>query len=103
MDKIPVYDDNGGVVGIVNKNTKLDFWDGHNNTCGSTGRHLGYTKLRKSGKYVLIFSTQWQGERDSAEITTPRELIANAARAGCLDQLYSDYPELRDLAELDSD
>lgn len=95
MAKIPVYE-NEKVVARVEYNNNLDFWDGRNYTCGRTGRHLGYTRL-KSGKWVLIHGTQWQGERDYAEVVTAEELVQAAARTGHLDELYAEYPELRDL------
>lgn len=97
MVKVPVYED-GQVVARVEYNTDFDFWDGRNNTCGSTGRHLGYTKL-KSGKYVLIHGTQWQGERASAEVVSGEELVQAAARTGHLDDLYANYPELKGTLE----
>jgi len=94
--RVPVYDEEGKVIARVAYNKKLDFWDGHNWTCGSTGRHLGYTRL-KSGKYVLIHGTQWQGERNHAEVVSPERLVQEAARAGRLDELYEDFPELREI------
>ena len=94
--RVPVYDEEGKVIARVAYNKKLDFWDGRNWTCGSTGRHLGYTRL-KSGKYVLIHGTQWQGERNHAEVVSPERLVQEAARAGRLDELYEDFPELREI------
>jgi len=94
MSKVPVYEDEN-VVARVEYNQNLDFWDGRNWTCGSTGRHLGYTKLKKSGKYVLIHGTQWQGERASAEVVTGEELVQAAARTDHIEDLYADYPELK--------
>ena len=73
MAKIPVYED-GNIIARVNYNSDLDYWDGRNWTCGSTGHHKGLTKLKKSGQYVLIHGTQWQGERDSAEIISKEEV-----------------------------
>ncbi|MFA5165654.1 MAG: DUF2080 family transposase-associated protein [Candidatus Omnitrophota bacterium] len=93
MAKIPVYED-GTVIARVEENAKFDFWDGHNWTCGSTGRHLGYTRL-KSGKWVLIHTTQWQGEHDRAEVVSVEDLVQAAARTGNLDELYAAHPELK--------
>lgn len=90
---IPVYDEDGRVIARVKYNDKLDFWDGRNITCGSTGRHMGYTRL-KSGKWVLIHGTQWQGERDYGEVISAERLIQEAARTGHLNELYANYPEL---------
>lgn len=94
MTKVPVYDD-GEVIARVEYNSNLDFWDGRNMTSGSLGRHLGFTKLKKSGKYVLITGTNWEGEQPSAEIVTADELIQAAARTGHLDDVYAAYPELK--------
>lgn len=95
MAKVPVLED-GVVVARVEYNKKLDFWDGRNYTCGQTGRHLGYTRL-KSGKYVLIHGTQWQGEQNSAEVVSAEDLIQAAARTGHLESVLEEYPELRDV------
>lgn len=67
MPKVNVYDNDGRVIARVTYNHNLDRWDGHNWTCGSTGRHLGLTQLA-DGRFVLIRGTQWQGEQDRAEI-----------------------------------
>lgn len=94
MAKVPVYE-NGEVIARVEYNSNLDFWDGRNMTSGSMGRHLGFTKLTKSGKYVLISGTQWDGEQDSAEVVTAEDLIKAATRTGHLDDVYAAYPELK--------
>jgi hypothetical protein len=97
MAKVPVFE-GGEVVARVEYNSNLDFWDGRNWTSGSTGRHLGYTRL-KSGKFVLIHGTQWEGEKASAEVVTPSELVQAAARTGHLDDIYTAYPELKGTLE----
>lgn len=64
--RINVYDNEGPdqeVVSRVRYNQDLDYWNGSNWQNGGTGRHLGITKL-KTGEYVLIYGTNWQGERD---------------------------------------
>jgi len=68
MEKIPVKDETGKIVALVDRNANLDVWDGNNFTSGEIGKHLGITYLRSAMKYVLIHSTQWQGEKDWAEI-----------------------------------
>ena len=100
-EKIPVYDNDycGNVVGRVTPNTKLDYWDGSNYTDGSTGNHLGYTKLRKSQKYVLIHTTQWEGCKDYGYVVSPEHLIEVAIENDCLEGVLSDYPELKALVE----
>jgi hypothetical protein len=81
MKKVNVYDESGKVVGRVNYNSNLDHWDGHNHTCGSTGRHLGITKL-KDGRFVLIRGTQWQGEQNIAEVVTAEEALQAILSSG---------------------
>ena len=79
--KVNVCDENGNVIARVENNNNLDFYDGSNWTCGSTGRHKGLTKL-KDGRYVLIHGTQWQGEEDCAEIITAEEALQQILRSG---------------------
>ena len=65
------------VVGLVEYTDNLDHWDGRNMTCGSSGRHLGIGRLINGGFY-LCHGTQWQGERDYAEVideTKARDVI----------------------------
>src|SRR5690554_3372068 len=69
------------VVARVRYNQDLDYWDGRNFTCGSTGRHKGITKLR-DGNYVLIHGTQWQGEKDYAEIISAEEALQEILKSG---------------------
>lgn len=83
--KVNVYQ-NGTIVARVAYNDNLDYWDGHNRTCGSVGRHKGLTKLR-DGRYVLIHGTQWQGEKDWAEIITAEEALQEILKSGNLELL----------------
>ncbi|OPX71333.1 MAG: hypothetical protein A4E36_00099 [Methanoregulaceae archaeon PtaB.Bin009] len=92
---IPVYDENGEVVAEVEYNSNLDFWDGRNHTCGSTGHHKGLTRL-ESGEYVLIHGTQWQGERDTAEIINPEQAVKEIVASGNHD-LFEEFPELAEI------
>ncbi len=94
---IPVYDEDGTIVAEVEANTNLDYWDGHNYTCGHTGRHRGLTQL-ESGEYVLIHSTQWVGERDYGEIVTPAAALAEILRSRNL-ELLDQFPDLAALRE----
>ncbi len=89
--------DGDEVVAQVSENTNLDYWDGNNNTCGSTGRHKGLTQLQ-DGRYVLIHSTQWQGEKDSAEVVTPAAALQEILTSGN-EELFKDFPELEELKE----
>jgi hypothetical protein len=77
---IPVIDEYGEIVGEVRYNNDLDFWDGHNFTCGSTGRHKGLAKL--GDNFVLIYGTQWQGERGTAELISHRRAVQEILKSG---------------------
>lgn len=94
MSKVNVYDDNQNVIARVEYNSNLDQWDGKNWSCGSTGRHLGITKLKKSGKYVLIHGTDWQGERDWAWIISPEEAYKKIVESNN-EELLEKYPDLK--------
>jgi len=101
--RIPVYNEDGDIVGRVQYNENLDYWDGHNMSSGSTGRHLGITQLKKSRNFVLIYGTQWQGERDYAQIATIEEAVKEVLRTGH-DEILTEYPELQEYVDnLDSD
>lgn len=81
QQRISVYDDGGNVVARVRYNSNLDYWDGRNFTCGGTGRHKGLTKLR-DGRFVIIYGTQWQGEKNTARIISPEEALQEVLRSG---------------------
>lgn len=93
---VNVYED-GEVVARVKYNQNLDFWDGRNYTCGSTGRHKGLTRL-KDGRYVLIHGTQWQGEFDNAEIISSQQALQEILSSES-DELFEKYPELKELQQ----
>jgi len=95
-DKVPVYDGED-IVAHVKYNSNLDYWDGRNYTCGSTGRHLGITVL-KDGRFVLIHGTQWQGERSHAEIVPAEEALRAIIRTDSTELLES--PRFKALQEL---
>jgi hypothetical protein len=102
MTKVNVYKD-GKVIARVQYSDNLDFWDGRNWTCGSTGRHLGLTRLRKSGQYVLIHGTDLQGEQDRAEIITEEEAYQAIVSSGNT-ELLDKFPDLRRFEEdIDTD
>jgi len=87
------------VIARVRYNQNLDFWDGRNFTCGSTGRHKGLTKLR-DGRYVLIHGTQWQGEKDWAEIISPEQALQEILKSGNTELLETKkFRELKELYE----
>ena len=78
MYRIPVYEQEGRpdaqIVARVQYNQMLDNWNGSNWQRGGVGRHLGLTILR-DGTPVLIYGTNWQGERDYGVAVTQREAI----------------------------
>lgn len=74
------------VIGKVSYTDNLDYWDGRNHTCGSTGRHLGVGRT-KDGKYFLVHGTNWQGEQDYAEVVSEQEAKEAVMRRG-YDRLY---------------
>ena len=79
--RVPVYDEEGKVVARVKYNDYLDVWDGQNFSAGSTGRHLGITKL-KTGAFVLIYGTQWEGEKACANIVSKETAFQAALNSG---------------------
>lgn len=90
---IPVFNENNEVVARVESNQNLDYWDGNNMTCGSTGRHKGLTRLKKTKEFVLIRTTQWQGERDSAEIISKDQAFQEIAKSGSDDLMKRYFPD----------
>jgi len=93
----------GETVARVERNSNLDVWDGRNMTCGSPGRHLGITRLRKEIEgitFVLIHGTQWQGERDYAELVSDevaKQAILDAEKDDLLQKWFP-----HELEEMDS-
>lgn len=85
------------VVARVQYNSCLDFWDGRNWSCGSTGRHKGLTRLR-NGDYVLIEGTNWQGEKDFAYIISEKEALNEILKSNNMDLLK--MKKFKDLNEL---
>ena len=78
--RVNVYED-GDVIARVRYNQDLDFWNGRNWQNGGVGRHKGITKLR-DGRYVLIHGTNWQGEKDWAEIISPEQALQEILKSG---------------------
>ena len=85
VHRVNVYD-GGRVIARVRYNENLDFWDGHNWSCGYPGRHLGLTQLA-DGRFVLIHGTDWQGERDGAEIISKECAVQKILESGNEDLL----------------
>lgn len=79
---VNVYDGDGEeIIATVEYNNNLDYWNGSNWQNGGTGRHKGLTIL-EDGRYVLIHGTDWQGEKDHAEIITKQEALQEILRTG---------------------
>lgn len=92
---VTVYDGER-VVARVKYNSRLDHWDGRNYSNGSVGNHLGITRLR-DGRFVLIYGTQWQGERDRGQVVTDDEAL-QAIMSNNPDEL-DNWPTLQKLSE----
>lgn len=92
MARINVYDDenNDQIIARVKYNHNLDRWDGSNWNDGSSGRHLGLTQLA-DGHFVLIHGTQWQGEKDWAEIISRDRAIQEILRSENDEDLLDKY------------
>ena len=96
--RVNVYDGND-VVARVRYNQDLDYWNGRNWQNGGLGLHKGITKLR-DGRYVLIHGTDWQGERDWAEIVSPEQALQEILRSGNTELLDTKkFAELKKLYE----
>ena len=90
---------NGDVIARVRYNQDLDYWDGRNWQNGGVGRHKGITKLR-DGRYVLIHGTDWQGEKDWAEIISPEQALQEILKSGNTELLETKkFTELKKLYE----
>jgi len=90
---IAVTNQNDEVVARVEYNSDLDYWDGRNNICGSVGRHKGITRLKKTKQFVLIHGTQWQGERDYAEIISDKQAYQEIVKSGNANLLKKYFPD----------
>jgi len=88
---------NDEVIGDVEYNSKLDYWDGRNYSNGGTGRHKGFGQT-ESGEFYLIFGTQWQGEEDYAKIVSADRIVKEAIKSKNISEL-EEYPELISLYE----
>jgi hypothetical protein len=101
MYKVPVYNNvlDRQVIARVRYNQRLDRWDGSNWSNGCVGRHLGITRLQ-DGRYVLIYGTEWQGERDYGLVVSDREALEAILNSGN-DELLEEakFAQLKKLAE----
>jgi hypothetical protein len=100
---IPVFDCNpqdceAQIISNVKYNQALDYWDGHNWTNGGTGLHKGITRLKKSGKMVIIEGSQWQGSRDIAYVVTDQEARNEIIQSGNT-SLFEKWPHLNNFED----
>jgi hypothetical protein len=74
--RINVYEDeySNKIIARVRYNSNLDYWDGRNWSNGGVGLHKGLTKL-KDGRYVLIYGTNWQGDKDCGTIISKEDAL----------------------------
>ena len=89
MAKINVYSDEHNtheVIGRVNLNKNLDYWDGNNYLNHSAGWHKGITKL-KNGEFVIIISTDWIGQKDYAFIVNEKRALNEILEANKIEML----------------
>jgi hypothetical protein len=88
------------IIARVKLNTRLDYWDGNNNTNGGIGMHKGITKLKKPQNpdkpYVLIISSQWQGEKSYAYCVDAEKAVTEILRAGSEEDHWV-WPELKEI------
>lgn len=96
------------VVARVKYNQDLDYWDGRNYSNGGMGRHKGLAKLR-DGRWVIIYGSDWQGERDYGIVVTAEEALQEILKSGneqlletkkckVLDELYNEMIVMEDEA-----
>ncbi|MBN1574739.1 MAG: hypothetical protein JW984_16200 [Deltaproteobacteria bacterium] len=97
MSKVTLYDENGNALGLVAYTDNLDHWDGHNMTCGATGRHLGVGKL-KDGRFYVCHGTNWQGEKNHAELISEEEAksLVLSHRADMYQEIFGEEPPVLD-------
>ncbi|GAA3647472.1 hypothetical protein [Asaccharospora irregularis] len=62
------------IIGVVNYNTNLDYYDGRNLCNGGVGCHKGITKLKK-GEYVLVLTYDWENKDDYAYVVSDEEAL----------------------------
>jgi len=98
--RVNVFNEKGDVVARVRYNSNLDYWDGRNWSNGGVGKHKGLTKL-KDGSYVLIYGTDFQGEKDYGIIITPQQALNEILKSGNSHLLKT--KKFKELAELVKD
>ena len=92
---VKVYNNNL-IVGEIEYNNNLDFWNGNDWTCGSPGRHKGLAKLKNN--YILIYGTTWENEKTIAEVISEEKAVQEILKSNNLD-LFKTYPDLQKIRE----
>lgn len=90
MRKVNVCDEEGSIIARVEYNSNLDYWDGSNWACGNVGHHLGITRL-KSGRFVIIHGSDYQGDRDWGEIVNDADAVQAIVRGDSADEMLAKY------------
>jgi len=72
MDRRNITDEDGSVLGWFDRDTATQYhentrWDGHNMVSVATGSQWNHETLyrTKSGRWVLHWTSQWQGSKDT--------------------------------------
>ena len=95
--RINVFNEDGQVIARVTYNENLDYRGGRNWSNGGTGYHKGLTRL-KSGQYVLIHGTDYQGERCWGEIITKNQAVQEILKSNDL-ELLEKFKDLKEIAD----
>ncbi|MGP0689805.1 hypothetical protein ACW5UC_24985 [Priestia aryabhattai] len=69
------------VISRVRYNASLDYWNGKENSNGGKGYHKGITKL-KDGRYVIIYGSDWQGDKDYGIVVSAEEALEEILKSG---------------------
>lgn len=86
---------------VINEDDVLDLdeWDGNNHTTGGVGNHQHVHKIIEEDgenvedKYLIVFSSQWQGEDTKGSVVNKEELIAHLKELGRDIEEYKKYIE----------
>jgi hypothetical protein len=94
---VNVYNDYNKIIGRVNYSENLDCLYNGNFQNGGVGLHKGLAKL-KNGNYVLIYGSNWQGDRDYAKIISKTDALDEIIESKNLSLL--DEPRFKELKDL---
>ncbi|MDU7150102.1 MAG: hypothetical protein E6300_16625 [Clostridium sp.] len=94
---VNVYNDCNKIIGRVSYSENLDYFYNGNFQNGGVGLHKGLAKL-KNGKYVLIYGSNWQGDRDYAKVISKTDALDEILESENLSLL--DEPRFKELKDL---